>query len=265
MKIFISADIEGIASTTTFDECEISNPLYKVHAEQMTKEVLAACEAARAAGADEVFVRDAHHYAINIDMWQMPEYVTMIRGWNGHPHSMVYGIDKSFDAAMFIGYHSAASRSGNPLAHTNNLGNVYMKLNGEFCSEFMLFSYACALEGVPSVFLAGDKALCESSKNLHPCLVTYATKDGNGGLTINNSPTYAVKQIRNLAEHALRQDLKNALVTLPKHFTLEICYKEPKMAESLSHYPSIIRADDNVLRFESSDYYEVLRAVKFIN
>ena len=265
MKIFISADIEGIASTTTFDECEISNPLYKAHAEQMTKEVLAACEAAKAAGANEVFVRDAHHYAINIDMWQMPEYVTMIRGWDGHPYSMVYGINKSFDAAMFIGYHSAASRGGNPLAHTNNLGNVYIKLNGEFCSEFMLFSYACALEGVPSVFLAGDKALCDISKNLHPHLVTCAVKDGNGGLTINYSPGYAVKQIRQLAEQALKQDLKSALVTLPKHFVLEICYKEQKTAESLSHYPGIIRVDDNVLRFESDDYYEVLRALKFIN
>ncbi|MCL2873568.1 MAG: M55 family metallopeptidase [Defluviitaleaceae bacterium] len=265
MKVFISVDIEGIATTTTFDECEISNPIYKAHSEQMTKETIAACEAARAAGADEVFVRDAHHYAINIDQQQLPEYVTTIRGWNGHPYSMVYGIDKSFDAAMFIGYHSAASRKGNPMSHTNNPNNIYIKLNGEFCSEFTLFSYACALEGVPSVFLAGDKDLCEVSKNLHPNLVTCPVKDGLGGITVNYNPSLAIKQIRKLAEQALKQDLKNALTTLPKHFTLEVCYKEQKTAESMSHYPGIIKADDNILRFESSDFYEVLRAIKFIN
>jgi hypothetical protein len=31
---------------------------------------------------------------------------------------MVEGLDESFDAALFIGYHARASSGGNPLAHT---------------------------------------------------------------------------------------------------------------------------------------------------
>ena len=108
-------------------------------------EVIAACEAASEAGASEIVVRDAHEDGNNLDIWKLPENVTLIRGWSGHPYSMVYGIDPSFDAAIFIGYHSAASSEGNPLSHTESLNPLSVKLNGALASEFLLYSYAAAL------------------------------------------------------------------------------------------------------------------------
>ena len=145
MKIFISADIEGVATTTLCPETEKGSEDYRLHAQQMTMEVIAACEAASEAGASEIVVRDAHEDGNNLDIWKLPENVTLIRGWSGHPHSMVYGIDPSFDAAIFIGYHSAASSEGNPLSHTESLNPLSVKLNGALASEFLLYSYAAAL------------------------------------------------------------------------------------------------------------------------
>ena len=124
MKIFISADIEGVATTTLWPETEKGSEDYRLHAQQMTMEVIAACEAASEAGASEIVVRDAHEDGNNLDIWKLPENVTLIRGWSGHPYSMVYGIDPSFDAAIFIGYHSAASSEGNPLSHTESLNQI---------------------------------------------------------------------------------------------------------------------------------------------
>ena len=105
MKVFISADIEGTAFTTYWNETELKDSLYSRAAREMTMEVRAAIDGAIAAGADEILVNDAHDWGINIDPNEMPECVELIRGWRGDPLSMVDGIDETFDAVFFVGYH----------------------------------------------------------------------------------------------------------------------------------------------------------------
>ena len=92
MKLFISADIEGCAGVALTDETHKKESVYQRFAEEMTEEVVAACEAAHEAGADEIVVKDGHGDASNIDPLKMPEYVTLIRGKSGHPYNMMYGI-----------------------------------------------------------------------------------------------------------------------------------------------------------------------------
>lgn len=266
MRVFISCDIEGITTTTVWDETctQTKTEIAGAHAAQMTREVKAACEGAVAAGADYILVKDAHETATNIDTTALPECVEIIRGWSGHPYSMATGVDKSFDAAMFIGYHAASGRCGNPLSHTMATRMFYVKINGVKCSEFQLYSWACALEGVPTVFLAGDRTLCDDSKDLHPMLMSVAVKDGLGGMTKSLSPMLAIRKIREESEKALRQDLKKALCILPAEFELEVCYKEHKNAVAMSWFPGFKQIDDNTIRLYTKDYFEVLRAVQFV-
>jgi len=265
MKVFISADIEGITTTTFWSETEPENPEYRKHAEQMTKEVLAACQGALEAGATEIIVRDAHAYANNIDIHALPKEAKLIRGWSGHPYMMVYGIDPTFDAAVFIGYHSAASKRGNPLSHTESLRPLYVKINGRLASEFMLFSYAAAIEKVPTVFLSGDKQLCDDSTDLHPGLITCPVKEGFGEATINYNPINTLSNIKNGVCQALLQKRGQDLPALPDSYELEICYKDHVRAEKCSYYPGVERLNDNTIRFSTKDYYELLRAFSFIN
>ena len=264
MKVFISADIEGITTINSWDEANPNHGSYGLHAKQMTDEVLACIEGAKKAGAKEIVVRDAHGPAANIDPTMMPSGVTLLRGWSGHPYSMSEGIDKSFDAAMFLGYHSSAGRVGNPLAHTISFNSNYIKINGTLTSEFLLYSYACALEGVPTVFLSGDKMLCEDFKDLHPKLVTCVVRDGLGSLSVNYSTEDTMKSIKESSEKALRQDLKNALVQLPKHFKVELLYKEAKSAQKASYFPGVNRKDDCTIIFESDCFYTVLQTIQWI-
>jgi len=265
MKVFISADIEGVTTTTFWSETNPDAPEYKQHAQQMTEEVLAACEGANAAGATEIIVRDAHGMANNIDITQLPANVKLIRGWSRHPYLMVQGLDHSFDAAIFIGYHSGASKAGSPLSHTESGRPFYVKINGELASEFMLFSYAALLEKVPTVFLSGDKMLCEDSKHLHPNLVCCPVKEGEGASTINNNPKNTLKEIREGVEFALRQDLKKCLGELPQEFELEVCYKEHMNAEKASYFPGVKKINDTTVVFSTTDYFELLRTFSFIN
>lgn len=265
MKVFISADIEGITTTTFWNETDPAKPEYQQYAEQMTREVLAACEGANAAGATEIVVRDAHGYANNIDVTKLPTNVKIIRGWSGHPYGMVDGLDDSFDAAIFIGYHSAASRAGNPLSHTESLRPLYVKINGRVASEFMIYSYAAALEKVPVVFLSGDKMLCNDSKDLHPKLLTLPVKEGKGASTLNYNPEIILNSIKEQVEQSLKQNLSDAIPCLPKTFELEICYKDHTQAEKYSYFPGVEKINDNTVVFQTDDYFELLRTFIFIN
>ena len=85
MKIYISADMEGITGVTHWDEVDHNKPPYSYFQEQMSKEVAAACEGANSAGAKEIFVKDAHYSARNIIPSFLPKNVKIIRGWSGHP------------------------------------------------------------------------------------------------------------------------------------------------------------------------------------
>ena len=263
MKVYISADIEGVTTTTVWGETEQSNSSYALHAKQMTDEVLACIEGAKKAGATEIFVKDAHGPGTNIDPTRMPSGVTLLRGWSGHPYMMVEGIDKSFDAAMFVGYHSAAGRVGNPMSHTLSPCS-YIKINGVYASEFTLFSFACAREGVPTVFLSGDRMLCDDYKDLHPKLVTCPVKDGAGSLTANRSTEETLRSIRELSEKALIQDLENALIVLPEHFVAEISYRDHTKAHKASFYPGVRKESDRIVTFESDCYYSILQTVGWI-
>lgn len=264
MRVFISADIEGITTTTIWPQAHQGEIGYPEACAQMTREVAAACEGAIAAGADYVLVKDAHSAATNIDPAGLPEGVELERGWSGHPYSMVTGVDSSFDAAMFVGYHSAAGRDGNPLSHTMSGDPLWITINGRKASEFMIYSWACALEGVPTVFLSGDRMLCSDYADLHPKLCSVAVKDGFGGLTKSLHPVTACKQIKEQAQQALSQNLSGALCTMPDHFTVDICYRQHPVATKRSFYPGCKKIDDNTIRFETKDYFEVLRAIGFL-
>ena len=263
MKVYISADIEGVTTTTVWNETDPSHLSYPLHAKQMTDEVLALIHGAKKAGATEIVVRDAHGAGANIDPTKMPSGVTLLRGNTGHPYMMVEGIDNTFDAVLFVGYHSSAGRAGNPLSHTLT-SRAFTKINGVAASEFMLYSYASALEGVPTVFLSGDKMLCDDFCDLHPKLITCAVKDGIGAMTINYSTEDTIKNLKNLSEKALMQDLSDALIKLPEHFTAEFCFVEHAHAERASHYPGVVRKSDNTVTFESESFLEVLRTAKWI-
>ena len=266
MKVFITCDIEGITTTTRWDEVDITNHADKTgpHAQQMTREVVAACEGAIAAGADYILVNDAHDWGTNIDITQLPDCCEVIRSWSGHPYDMVDGCQEGFDAAVFLGCHAPAGHPGNPLSHTMTRNPFWMKLNGRLCSEFHLYSWAAATEGVPTVFLQGDRALCEMSGDLHPKLQTLAVKDGKGACTRSIAPNLAVRLTREGVQKALSQDLTGALVKLPEHFVFEVCYKEHPQAMKMSYFPGFEKVDDHTIRLETNNIFDIVTACKFI-
>src|SRR6056297_3485118 len=178
MKIFISADLEGCAGVTTWEETDPKHKEYDRAALEMTEEVLALCEGLLQEGVDEIVVKDAHDTGKNIIYNMLPSKVKIFRGWSGGPYSMVDGLDNSFDGAIFLGYHSAGSQNGNPLSHTMNTNLEKIEINGRLCSEYLLHTYAAASYGVPVIMISGDKMICESAKDFNQNITTAPLKEG---------------------------------------------------------------------------------------
>ncbi len=263
MKIYITADIEGVTGVTAWDETDLKKAESKEFREQMTAEVAAACEGALSAGATEIWVKDAHDSGLNLLAAKLPHEVRLVRAWSGHPFSMMQELDGSFHAALAIGYHSRAGADGSPLAHTLTGNVVYAKINGQYASEYMIAAYTAGMVGVPLVFLSGDEALCEEAQAWIPGLTTVGVKYGVGDTTVSMHPEVAVKRIRAGVEAALRADLSHCRVPLPDRFVLEVSYRRHADAYRAGFFPSARQVASHTVQMETNDYFDVLRFLQF--
>lgn len=268
MKIFISADMEGVAGVSAREEVTQGTPEYAAAQEQMTAEVAAACGGAFDAGATEIWVKDAHWTGRNLDPRRLPfppgKTLRLVRGWSGHPFSMVQELDSSFQTALFVGYHSAASRGGNPLAHTlSSRVLARVTLNERVASEFLIFAYAAATVGVPVGLVTGDEALCREVRETDGAIRTVATMKGVGPSIVSLPPSEALDRIREGAREAVAAGNRRPL-PLPEQFQIRLTFKDPAEAYRKSFFPGASLEEDCQIAFESPDYFEILRLLKFM-
>jgi len=264
MKVYISADIEGVTGVTSWDEAEHGKPDYEPAREQMTAEVAAACEGALAAGANGIWVKDAHDRANNLIPGRLQEPLRLIRGWSGHPLSMMQEIDGGFDAALMIGYHARARAGASPLEHTFTGRASEIRVNDRPYSEFAFAAHTAAYYGVPTVLVSGDEGICAEASELCPRITTVPVKRGVGASTISIHPNVACKRIQQATETALAGDLASRAISLPSRFSLEIVFRRHANAYAGSFYPGATLSDPTTVRFETDDYFEALRALGFI-
>lgn len=264
MKVFISVDIEGCAGITHWDEADKKHADYPEFREQMTREAVAAIEGAQAAGATEILVKDAHSSGRNLITAMLPESIRLVRSWAGHPLCMVQELDGSFDAVLMIGYHSAAGSEDNSLAHTLSLDAAEIRINGRRASEFLIHAYASSMLGVPAVFVSGDKGLMDDIERINPHVGRCAVKEGRGQSTVSMTPAAACKAIAAGATRALKGDMARALLPLPEHIVLEITYNDPVLACRHRWYPGARHAGGRTIRFETENYFDVLRMLNYV-
>ena len=263
MKIYISADIEGVTGVTHWDEGELNHPDFRAAREQMTAEVTAACEGAILAGATEIWVKDAHDTARNLIPDRLPQEARLIRGWSGHPFLTLQELDKTFNAVALIGYHSRVGSGTSPLAHSFTGKITLIRLNDQDVSEFLMDAYTAAYVGVPLIFISGDQGICDEAQAFNSQITTVAVKQGVGNSTINIHPELAVASIREGISQALKGDTSQHPVILPEHFSIEVRYRHAYNAYRNGFYPGAQQINDTTVRFEADDYFEVLRFMAF--
>lgn len=264
MKIYLSVDIEGVAGIAHWDEAFEGKPGYPAFREQMNREAAAACRGALAGGATELLVKDAHGSGRNLVHGQLPREARLIRGWSGHPLLMLQELDASFDAVCLVGWHSGAGAGGNPLGHTYSGRVAEVRLDGVLANEYLLHERVASSLGVPVVFVAGDRPLCDFVRERVPAVRTVATGEGRGDSVVAEHPDVVVDQIENRVAEAVSGDLEACRTPVPPTSRLEVRYKVGKDAYRAAQYPGTEMLDPCTVALEVEDPLDLLRAVHFV-
>ena len=147
----------------------------------MTKEANAAIEGALEAGATEILVRDSHGSARNILPEMLNKNAKLLRDWSGGFKSMMEGIDNTYDAVIFVGYHAKAGTPNALLEHTMSSKNITdVSINEISLPEAGINALIAGYYNVPVAFLSGDLPICEQVKELFGEIETVAVKEGIG-------------------------------------------------------------------------------------
>lgn len=265
MKLFISADMEGVAGVSAWQDVNQGNGYYEYFRRQMTEEIVAICQVAKQSGFDEILVKDAHDSARNILMDLLPMGVKLFSNWAKDPFIMMAGLDADFDAIMYTGYHAGAYFDGNPLAHTMSSSRfLYVKLNDVYLSEFLLNSYIGAYFKVPVIAITGDATICRYAQEVIPNITPMPLKEGHGAGMISLGKEEALHMLREKSKIAFAKDFSTCQLPLPAHFTCEICFKDWTLAHGASFYTGVQRKDANTIVYETHDFYEFLKFFFYI-
>jgi D-amino peptidase len=257
LKVFISVDMEGISGLIHWDETSEGGADYPLFRKLMTAEANAAIAGALDAGATDIVVRDAHDSARNILPDQLRPEARLIREWNS-PLSMMEGIDKTFDAVVFIGYHARAGTPNAVLKHTMSLSLFDVILNGVRVPEGAWNAAIAGYFDVPVVFLSGDSAICRQIQEIIGPIETVAVKEAMGPAALMIHPAKSQEMIQKGVAAALR-NLKAAKPYRPAApYKLEIVFNDENQARRASQVPGATRTGERSVAFTSGDLLEIV-------
>ena len=258
LKIYISADMEGVVGTVTGEQLGPSGFEYERARRWMTEEVNAAIRGARAAGATEIVVSDSHGNGQNLLLDDLPEDITVIRSWP-RPLAMMAGIDETFDGAIFIGYHASTDNSAGVRAHTMSSARLTsVKLNGMVASETAINAAIAGHFGVPVIMLSGDDVIAAEASALLGDLETAVVKQAYGFHSAETlMPGAAYRLIEETVTRAVRRINDFEPWNLGGPIELEVSLKHYRPVEVLGYLEIVERIDSHTIRYRGPDIIAV--------
>ena len=264
-KVYISVDMEGTVGAVTADQLGPAGFEYGRFREFMTREALAAVAAAKKAGAGEILVSDSHGNGENLLIEKFPPDVRIIRSWPRRL-GMMAGIDESFDAVVFIGYHSSTDNPKGVRAHTFSSARLTsVKLNGTPVTEGAFNAAIAGHFGVPVVMISGDDEVVDEVRALVGDIEGAAVKRALGFHSAETlTPDAAYALIGERVEAALGRVEEFEPYELESPIELEVSFKHYRPVEVLGYLRVVERIDSHTIRFRGEDMLEVSDFVNFI-
>lgn len=262
LKIFISVDMEGIGGIGTSAMTSKSGKDYDTGRKLMTNEVNAVVSAIFESGPATILVNDSHGDMQNLLHTELDPRVEYIQS-NIKPLGMVQGLDATFDAVIFVGYHAMAGTENGFLAHTGS-GNVKgLWLNGTEVGEGGLNAYFASSLGVPVILASGDKTFTEEIKKLIP-VRTVATKEAIGTSAAKLlHPDVVKKELQAQTRTALKEIKRvKPLAANPIEFKLKV--DQPTRADVAMGIPGMKRVDGYTVSYQAKDMEEAYKLIRMI-
>ena len=261
MKVFISADMEGITGVVHFEQVLPEKEEYKRARELMVGDVNAAIEGALEAGAKEIIVNDSHNKMTNIILSQLNPTARLISG-DDKPLCMMQGVE-GCDGVLFVGYHAKIGTLHAILDHTYYSSMVNcVRLNGTEVGESEINAVLAGHFNVPVVFLSGDEAVCHDAKSfIGEHLETVIVKKAVGRTAADClHPEKSHQLIREGVKKSLGRlpSAKPLYINLPVTFEVEFFTTE--MANQASIYPFAERINGRTVKVQGKTVLEGYRA-----
>jgi D-amino peptidase len=166
-RVYISVDMEGISGISGSDQLGAGQAEYGRSRKLMAEDANAAIRGAFAGGATDVLVNDSHGGQRNL----LPEDLDPRARLISHSfkrHGMMEGLDDTFDAVIFVGYHAKAQAPRGLFAHTGSGVVRDLRINGRSVGEGGMNAALAAWHGVPVAMVTGDDAAIEELRNVVP-------------------------------------------------------------------------------------------------
>lgn len=253
MKIFISADMEGISGVATGVQLKKESE-YQRFRKLMTADVNAAIEGAFNGGATEVVVADGHGNMSNIIIEELDPRARLVSG-NNRVMCQLEGLNETFDGILFVGHHGREAGSDAVISHT--LAGICvgeMKINGKVVGETEMNSFVAGSFGVPALFISGDDAYINEVKETLPDVEAAVVKravDRFAAELIH--PEKARAEIRTKAEAAVKKAKTVKPLVTEGPVTFEIEFKGPQQAKMTTTLPTVELIGTKQIRFTCDD------------
>ena len=264
-RLFISADMEGVAGVVSGDQLSTTGFEYESFRGFMTEEVNAAIAAAREAGFSEFVVADSHGTMQNLLLDKLPADVQVVRG-SPRPLGMMQGIDDSFDAAIFIGYHASTTNPEGVRAHSFSSATLAdVRLNGVSVTEGAWNAALAGQFGVPVIAVSGDESAVAEVKRLVGDVEGAVVKWPIG---FHAARTLTPEASRSVIRAAVARGLARRSSLTPYRVTtpvgLEIRFKNYRPAEVLAWLPGVTRVDAHSIRVTVKDMVEAYHFLEVV-
>ena len=257
MKIYIGTDMEGVNGVVTREHTHRDGREHDRARAWLTEEVNAAVGGALDAGATEIVVEDGHGSCRNILPDLLHPRARLITGQvTSLPPSMVHGLDASFDAVMFIGYHARAGTPNANLDHTSWSQTVrHVRVNGQEVGETSIMSAYAGYYGVPTVCVSGDDKLGREMDELQPEVERAIVKQALGRYVCEMLP---IEEGRALIREKARRGIERRSEIKPFAFgtpsTLELEFLHPLFADLAALVPTCEQTGVERVAVTSADY-----------
>lgn len=267
-KVFISADMEGISGISAPDQLSAAGAEYGRSRTMMAGDVNAAIRGARRAGADDIVVNDSHGSMRNLRLEELDPQVRLI-SHSFKRSGMMEGLDESFDAVIFIGYHAKAGYPGGVFAHTGSGVVRDVRVNGASLGEGGLNTLVAAWYGVPVALVTGDDVAVKQVAETATAAKTVAVKRAINPRAVELRP---FKQVHEEIEEAAYAGVRDAKKFPPRRaasYRVEVQFQDSTIPEVAANLPTMERPAPDTIAFTSDSMpkaYTLIRLLyRYIN
>jgi D-amino peptidase len=245
VKVYISADMEGITGLVDAEDVQPPGRDYERGRGLMTEDVNAAVRGAYAAGATYVLVNDAHGPMRNLLPDLLDPRALLIKG-RPKPMGMIEGLTPEFDAVVCVGFHSRAGTLG-VLSHSfmgHEIEDIW--LDDRLTGEIGLLHAAASAYGVPVVALTGDDTACAEARAWDPRIQAFAVKQAKDRFAAQLVPVADSRA-------GIEQTVQTGLSRLPavsaplSTHQLTVRWQSASVASHLLAVPGLEKTDDRTI------------------